>query len=134
MGFRVWLTPFMQWIGSRKSGSLNVFSMLPNAFAVNHSPGDPFASRGHFMRKICIRAGVKPFDFHSLRHLSAVILYKAGEPVSKIQKILRHQNATTTNRYLASLGFVLEDIRKSMEVLARGQATVIPLPKKIEAL
>ena len=86
------------------------------------------------MRKICTRAGVKPFDFHSIRHLSAVILYKAGEPVSKIQKILRHQNATTTNRYLASLGFEVEEMRSAVEALSRGTAKVIPLPKKAEAL
>jgi len=107
--------------------------MLDNAYAASHSPGDPFTSRCHFMRKICRRAGVRPFDFHSIRHLSAVILYKAGEPISMIQKVLRHQNATTTNGYLASLGFQLEEMRKSVEVLARGQAEVIPLPKKVEA-
>jgi hypothetical protein len=60
-------------------------------------------------------------------------LYKAGEPLAKIQKILRHQNATTTNRYLKSLGFEIEEIRSSVEVLARGAAKVIPLPQKSEA-
>lgn len=123
-----------QWWQERPVRSEYVFSMLDNAYAANRSPGDPFTSRGHFMRKICGRAGVKPFDFHSIRHLSAVILYKAGEPVSKIQKILRHQNATTTNRYLKSLGFEIEEIRSSVEVLSRGPAKVIPLPQKSEAL
>ena len=108
--------------------------MLDNAYAANRSPGDPFTSRCHFMRKICQRAGVKPFDFHSIRHLSATLLYKAGENVSMIQKILRHQNPTTTNRYLASLGFQIEEMRKSVEALARGPAEVIHLPKKVEAL
>jgi hypothetical protein len=51
-----------------------------------------------------------------------------------IQKILRHQDPTTTNRYLASLGFQIEEMRKSVEVLARGPAEVIPLRKKGEAL
>lgn len=124
----------MQWWQDRPIQSEYVFSMLDNAYAANRSPGDPFTCRGHFMRKICKRAGVKPFDFHSIRHLSAVILYKAGEPVSMIQKILRHQNATTTNRYLASLGFELEEMRESVEALARGPAKVLPLPKKGEAL
>lgn len=124
----------MQWWQDRPIQSEYVFSMLDNAYAANRNPGDPFSSRAHFMRKICKRAGVKPFGFHAIRHLSATILYKAGESVSMIQKVLRHQNATTTNRYLKSLGFEVEEMRKSVEVLARGLAEVIPLPKKGEAL
>jgi integrase len=124
----------IQWWQDRPIPSEYVFSMLDNAYAANRSPGDPFTSRCHFMRKICQRAGVKPFDFHSIRHLSATLLYKAGENVSMIQKILRHQNPTTTNRYLASLGFQIEEMRKSVEALARGPAEVIHLPKKVEAL
>jgi integrase len=58
--------------------------MLEDACAAGHSPGDPFTSRCHFMRRVCQRAGVKVFGFHALRHLSAVLLYKAGEPVAKI--------------------------------------------------
>jgi integrase len=100
--------------------------MLNDAYAAGHSPGDPFNSRCHFMQQICTKAGVKPFGFHAIRHLSAGILYKAGEPVAKIQKILRHRNATTTNRYLESLGFQLEEILPSVEVLARGLAEVYP--------
>jgi hypothetical protein len=44
------------------------------------------------------------------------------------------RNATTTNRYLESLGFQPEEIRQSVEVLARGPAEVIPLPRKEKAL
>lgn len=124
----------LQWWEERSIHSEYVFTMLEDAYAAGHAPGDPFTSRCHFMRRICQRAGVEPFGFHAIRHLSAVILYKAGEPLSKIQKILRHRNATTTNRYLESLGFQLEEIRQSVEVLARGPAEVIPLPRKEKAL
>jgi hypothetical protein len=148
----------------RSIQSEHVFSMLDNAHAANRNPGDPFTSRSHFMPKICKRAGVKPFGFHAIRHLSAVILYKAEEPlntvfsfrfsvkrlliirrlaikfvaaetelgIKRLKKILRHQNATTTNRYLKSLGLEIEEMRSSVEVLARGPAKVIPLPKKLK--
>ncbi|RJR34774.1 MAG: site-specific integrase [Deltaproteobacteria bacterium] len=126
----------LQWWQERPIQSEYVFCMLDNAYAANRSPGDPFTSRCHFMKKICQRAGVKPFGFHAIRHLSAIILYKAGKKVAKIQRILRHQNATMTNLYLKSLGFEVEEIRSSVEVLARGRgpAEVITLPKKVEAL
>ena len=120
----------LQWWQERPVRSEYVFSMLDNAYAAGHSPGDPFIWRCHFMRRLCHRAGVKPFGFHAIRHLSAVILYKAGEPLARIQKILRHRHATTTNRYLESLGFQTEEIRQSVEVLARGPAEVIHLPRK----
>ncbi len=43
-----------------------VFTMLHDAYALGHSPGDPFTSRCHFMRKICQRAGAKTFGFHAI--------------------------------------------------------------------
>jgi integrase len=125
----------LKWWEERTIHTEYVFTMLEDACAAGRSPGDPFTSRCHFMRRISQRAGVEPFGFHAIRHLSAIILYKAGEPLAKIQKILRHRNATTTNRYLENLGFQLEEIRQSVEVLARQPAQVIPLHrKKTEAL
>jgi hypothetical protein len=41
---------------------------------------------------------------------------------------------STTNRYLESLGFQVEEIRESMEALSRGPAEVIPLHRKEKAL
>lgn len=110
----------------------HVFTMLDDTFALNHNPGDPFTCRQHLMKRLCKRAGVKPFGFHAIRHLSAVILCKAGKPASMIQKILRHQHVSTTEKYLASLGFEQEEMREASEVLGRGPAKVIPLPQKNE--
>ncbi len=120
----------LQWRQEQSVQSEFVFSMVDNAFAASRSPGDRFTNRSHFMQKICTRAGVTPFGFHSIRHLSAVILYKAGKKLATIQKFLRHQDATTTNRYLKSLGFEIEDIRSSVEVLDRGPAKDPFAPKE----
>lgn len=80
-----------------------VFSMFENGVRNSgHNPGDPFRVRQHFMKNLRKKANVKRFGFHAIRHLSAVILYKEGEEISTIQKILRHQHATTTDRYLVS--------------------------------
>ena len=83
------------------------------------------------MRRICKKAGVKPFGFHAIRHLTATILYHKGYDISLIQGVLRHKNPTTTDRYLRSLG--LERVRKGLEEGLRGPAKIIELSERIEA-
>jgi integrase len=75
--------------------------------------GEPYTSRQHYMERLCRRAGVKPFGFHAIRHLSASILAREGVDIPTIQAVLRHKSPTTTARYLRSLGIVenvLEDV------------------------
>jgi integrase len=79
--------------------------------------GEDFTSRQHYMARLCKRAGVKPFGFHAIRHLSAVMMYHAGQPVSVIQAMLRHKNAGTTERYLKRLGLDPEKLRKAVEAV-----------------
>jgi len=78
--------------------------------------GRPYRLRHHFMKRLCERVGVKAFGFHAIRHLTASILYKMGQPVSVIQAILRHKSPNTTAVYLKSLG--LEETRGALEGLA----------------
>lgn len=80
----------------------------------------PFRERRHFMKRTCERAGVRPFGFHAIRHLTATILYKMGRKPSEIQVILRHKNPTTTERYLHSLGF--EEVRDTLDGLSSRTA------------
>ena len=84
--------------------------------------GKPFKERMHFMKTLCERAGVKAFGFHAIRHLTASILYKMGQPVSVIQAILRHNSPNTTAIYLKSLG--LEETRGALDALADRFRTV----------
>jgi integrase len=75
--------------------------------------GEPYTSRQHYMERLCKRAGVEPFGFHAIRHLSASILAREGVDIPTIQAVLRHKSPTTTARYLRSLGVVanvLEDV------------------------
>jgi integrase len=78
--------------------------------------GEPYKYRAKFMKKICLRAGVKPFGFHAIRHLTASQLYSMGYSVATIQALLRHKSAGTTERYLRTLG--LEHIRDAVEGLS----------------
>ena len=91
----------------------HVFIILVEGPHVAKWYGRPFKNRYTLMKRLCKRAGVKPFGFHAIRHLSASMLFKAGYPVSMIQRILRHKHATTTDRYLRKLG--VEDMREGVE-------------------
>lgn len=94
----------------------HVFVQLDDSPSPNNKPGEPFTCRQHFMGKLCKRAGVKAFGFHAIRHMTAVVLYKAGKALGFIQKVLRHMHPSTTEKYLRSLGFDLYELREGMEV------------------
>lgn len=89
--------------------------------------GKKFKQRRHLMKRLCEGAGVKPFGFHSIRHLSASILYHKGYSVSVIQAFLRHKSPTTTNRYLESMG--IETTRAALEEGLKGLNRDIKLYK-----
>ena len=105
------------WEFRENKTSEYVFTVLDSTPFTNQWQGQPFVQRQHFMRRICEMAGVKPFGFHAIRHLTAVILYHAGYPVATIQAILRHHNAATTEKYLKRLGLDPERLANAMTVL-----------------
>lgn len=110
----------------------HVFTVAGEGRFENQYEGDHFKSRQHIMGKLCARAGVKPFGFHAIRHLSAIVLYKGGYPVSLIQTLLRHESATTTARYLKSLGFSHEELSEAMGIFANGNIRKIQLVGNVE--
>ena len=80
----------------------------------NPETGEPFIQRQRHMQHICKRAGVKTFGLHAIRHLTASILAQADVPMVTIQRILRHKNLTTTERYIRGL----EPVRPALEILS----------------
>ncbi|MGV1098716.1 tyrosine-type recombinase/integrase [Thiovibrio sp. JS02] len=78
--------------------------------------GKPYLYRQHFMRRLCKRAGVAPFGFHAIRHLTASILAKSNVPMVDIKEILRHRNLATTERYIKRLS----SLRPALQVLCHG--------------
>jgi integrase len=60
------------------------------------------------MSGLCKHEGIKPFGFHALRRFTASVLDSKNVPLTKIQHILGHSRATTTDRYL-------QDISRSKE-------------------
>lgn len=74
----------------------------------------PYQFRQHWLKKLCVKAGVKQFGFHGIRHLFASILASKNIPLVEIQKMLRHGSITTTARYIHSLD---AGNREAVEVL-----------------
>jgi integrase len=64
----------------------------------------PYKDRKRIMRTLCTKAGVRYFRFHPLRHLGASILDHANVNLGSIQRILGHENRSTTEIYLHSIG------------------------------
>jgi len=81
----------------------------------DESSGGSFKVRQHYMKNLCKRANVKPFGFHAIRHLTASILAQADVPMVTIQRILRHKNLMTTERYIRGL----EPVKPALEILSR---------------
>jgi len=68
--------------------------------------------RQHWLKRLCEKAGVKPFGFHGIRHLFASILAARNVPLVEIQYMLRHTSLATTQRYIHRLK------KENREVLA----------------
>jgi integrase len=74
----------------------------------------PYLDRNRIMEVLCEKAGVRYFRFHALRHFGASMLEQSGVPVGSIQRLLGHENRTTTELYLHSIG---DSERRAIEVL-----------------
>jgi len=64
----------------------------------------PYKNRRRTLRTLCKQAGVKYSGFHALRHSGASIMENSNVPVGVIQTLLGHENRSTTEIYLHTLG------------------------------
>lgn len=62
----------------------------------------PYGYRKTLLKTLCKKAGIKSFGYHALRHSGASIMDEGNVPIGTIQKILGHENRTTTEIYLHS--------------------------------
>jgi len=100
------------WDNRKFKNSSYVFNSNSNGYR-----GKPFKARQKFMKSLCERAGIKPFGYHALRRYVASVLADSGKLSSKrIQRILRHKNVTTTERYIQNLA---DDMRTDLDLLSQ---------------
>jgi integrase len=85
----------------------------------------PYKNRKRIMKTLCKNAGVRYFRFHAFRHFGASLLDRALVPIGAIQRILGHENRTTTDIYLHSIG---EAEREAMRIFD-NEIETNPQPK-----
>lgn len=69
----------------------------------------PYLDRKAIMKSLCEKAGVRYFRFHPLRHSGASIMENNNVSIGTIQRVLGHENRSTTEIYLHSIGNVERD-------------------------
>jgi len=72
-------------------------------YVFTHSNGKPLKSLSRWLPMLCKKAGVKPYQFHALRHYYAHDLWKNGASIDTIQMLLGHENQITTKVYLSQI-------------------------------
>ena len=65
-----------------------------------------------------MKAGVRYFRYHPLRHSGASLMDNNNVPIGTIQRILGHENRSTTEIYLHSIG---QAERQAMDVYERAR-------------
>ena len=83
----------------------------------------PYNERKQVMKTLCRKAGVRYFRFHPLRHLGASILDCANVNIGSIQRILGHENRSTTEIYLHSIGEAERDAMRVFEKMTEDSHT-----------
>jgi integrase len=75
----------------------------------------PYQDRKSIMKTLCKNTKVRYFRFHALRHLGASILDRENVNLGSIQRLLGHENRTTTEIYLHSIGEAEQEAMKVFE-------------------
>lgn len=73
----------------------------------------PYKERKRVMKTLCEKVKVPYFRYHALRHFGASVLDNANVNIGSIQRILGHENRSTTEIYLHSIG---ESEREAMNI------------------
>ena len=83
----------------------------------------PYQDRKKIMGTLCRKVGVRYFRFHALRHYGASVMERANVPIGSIQRILGHENRSTTEIYLHSIG---NAEREAMDMFERATQDGFP--------
>jgi integrase len=121
-----------------KSGKPRYVILFPEAIQVLNSvgrlPGNPYVFPSPITGRPCAslhfpwdrirrRAGLRDVRLHDLRHSFASVLVSQGETLYKVQELLGHENAKTTQRYAHLAPAALSQAAAKMGSLLRPMLT-----------
>jgi integrase len=84
----------------------------------------PYEDRRESLKSLAIKAGVRHFGFHALRHAGASLMDSVNVPLGSIQRILGHEHRSTTEIYLHSLGELEREAMAIYEQVSGGSVPV----------
>jgi site-specific recombinase XerD len=85
------------------------------------------------LKRYCRKAGIqeKYGHAHTLRHSSAMLRIKTGQPVEKVQRHLGHENIATTQIYIQhALDHDPDEGWAAVDALLGLSKSTVPTPKK----
>jgi integrase len=83
----------------------------------------PYRCRRQMLKSLTAQAGVRHFGFHALRHAGASLMDSLNVPLGSIQRILGHENRSTTEIYLHTLGDLEREAMTIYEQVSSGAAS-----------
>ena len=83
----------------------------------------PYKERKTVTKSLCRKAGAKYFRYHPLRHLGASLLDRGNVNIGSIQRILGHENRSTTEIYLHSIGEAEREAMRIFEEVSENSHT-----------
>jgi integrase len=120
---KVWLTDTLFEILSRRyrQREPSIPWVFDHAYRTRKRGGinaGPFLDRREAIKSLCKKAQIKPFGFHALRHSGASVMDNNNVPIGVIQRILGHENRSTTEIYLHGIS---EAEREAMATYERAR-------------
>jgi integrase len=89
----------------------------------NPETGEPYRNRRWQIKTVCALAGVPYYSWHCIRHYVASFLADTHkESLPTIQRILGHQNITTTARYIQSLSRDVVEAAEKLQSTHQGHS------------
>ncbi len=82
---------------------------------MNQKTGRAYDYRDKLIPSLCRKAKIPRYTLHAIRHFGASRLDNQGTPLSDIQELLGHEQATTTAIYLQSLRGSTKEAMKRLE-------------------